>query len=68
VQEVLVVAFHALNGRVDQVQIVAAEGAGGVPDAVDGELAGGGFAHDATFADMLAAGFKLRLDQDDSLP
>ena len=34
-------------------------------DAVDGELVGGGVAHNATFADVLAAGFKLGLDEDD---
>ena len=37
---------------------------------MDGELVGGGVADDAAFADVLAASFKLGLDQDDgvSLP
>ena len=35
------------------------------PDAVDGELVGGGIAHDAALADVLAAGFELRLDEED---
>ena len=34
-------------------------------DAIDGELVGGGIANDSTFADVLAAGFELRLDEED---
>ena len=36
-------------------------------DAVDGELVGGGVADDAAFADVLAAGFELGLDEDDGV-
>ena len=32
---------------------------------VDGELVGGGVADDASFADVLAAGFELGLDEED---
>ena len=36
-----------------------------VADAVDGDLAGVGVADDSALADVLAAGFELRLDEDD---
>ena len=66
VEEELAIAFHAENGRVDEGQGLAAQGADGVFDAVDGELVGGGVADDAAFAYVLAAGFELGLDEEDS--
>ncbi len=65
VEEVLVVAFHAVDGGVDDLEVGGAEGEGGVADAVDGELAGAGLADDAALADVLAAGLELGLDEDD---
>ena len=41
------------------------EATGGGGDTVDGELAGRGIADDAALANVLATGFKLRLDQED---
>ena len=64
VEEELAVAFHAEDGGVDEGEGLAAEGSDGVLDAVDGELVGGGVADDAAFADVLAAGFKLGLDEE----
>ena len=59
------VAFHAENGRVGEVEAGGAEIAGGGGDAVDGDLAGSGISNNAAFADVLAAGFELGLDEDD---
>ncbi len=67
VEEELAVAFHAEDGGVDEVEGVAAEVADGGLDAVHGELVRGGVADDAAFADVLAAGFKLRLDEEDGV-
>jgi hypothetical protein len=69
-EQVLVVALHAVNGRVNDVGVMAIQSENGVVNAVDGELPGGGLANDASFADGLAAGLELRLDQEDgaSLP
>jgi hypothetical protein len=64
-EEELAVAFHTEEGRVDEIEGLAAEIADGGLDAVDGELAGGGVADNAAFADVLAAGFELGLDEDD---
>ena len=38
-----------------------------VGDLFDGELVGFGVAHDSALAHVAAAGFELRLDQDDGL-
>ena len=65
VEEELEVAFHAEDGGVDEGEGLAAKGSDGVLDAVDGELVGGGVADDAAFADVLAAGFELGLDEED---
>ena len=65
VEEELTVAFHAENGGVDEGEGLAAEGSDGVLDAVDRELVGFGVADDTAFADMLAAGFELGLDEED---
>ena len=64
-EEELAVAFHAKDGRIDEGEGLAAEGADGVFYAMDGELVGGGVADDAAFAYVLAAGFELRLDEED---
>src|SRR5437879_10277727 len=65
VQEVLVIALHAVDGGVDDLERGCAEAARGLADAVDGELAGAGVADDAALADVLAPGFELGLDEDD---
>ncbi len=64
-EQELAVAFHAEDGRVDDGKGVASAGADGVLHAVDGELVRGGVADDAALADVLAAGLKLRLHEDD---
>jgi hypothetical protein len=65
VDEVLVVAFHASDRRVDDVNGCAALLDDAVADTLDGGLAGFGVAHDAALADVEAAGFELGLDEDD---
>ena len=67
VEEVLVVAFHAEDGGVDEVEMGASELEDAGFDAIDGELAGGGVANDAALADVEAACFELRFDEDDDL-
>ena len=66
-EEELAVAFHAKDGRIDEGEGLAAEGADGVFYAMDGELVGGGVADDTALADVLAAGFELGLDEEDGL-
>jgi hypothetical protein len=65
VEEVLVIALHAEDRRVDEVKVgaVLLEDAGA--DAFDRGLTGIGVADDATFADVGAASFELWLDEDD---
>jgi hypothetical protein len=65
VEEVLVVPFHALNGRVDDFDGGAVLLEDAVADALDGGLTSAGVADDASLADVLAACFKLRLDEYD---
>src|ERR1700691_2131664 len=65
VEEEFAIAFSAGDGRVDDVDLRAADLLDAGADAVDGELTGGGIAHDAAFADALAAGFELGFDEDD---
>ena len=65
VEKKFTIAFSAGDGRVDDVEVCAADFLDAGADAVDGELMGGGIADDAAFADVLAAGFKLRFDEDD---
>jgi len=67
VEEVLVVALHAVDGGVDDLEVGGTERQGGLMDAVDGELAGTGLTDDAAFADVLAAGFELGLDKDNGV-
>ena len=68
VEEELAVAFHAEDGRIDEVEGLAAQLVDGGFDAVDGELVGGWVPDDTSFADVLAAGFELRLDEEDCFP
>ena len=65
VEEIFVVSLHTLNGGVDNFDVGAVLLKDAVADALDGELAGIGVADDAAFADVLAAGFELRLDEND---
>lgn len=65
VEEVLVVSLHAEDGRVDEVDGGAVLLDDAVADAFDGGLTGVGVSDDASFADVGAAGFELRFDEDD---
>jgi len=65
VEEVFVVALHALDGRVDDFDGGALLLEDAVADALDGGLAGVGVADDASFADVFSTGFELGLDEDD---
>ena len=59
------IALHAEDGRVDEVDAGAALLEDAVADALDGGLAGVGVADDAALADVGTTGFELRLDEDD---
>ena len=61
------VAFHAVDGGVDDFDGGAVLLEDTVADALDGWLAGFGVADDASFADVFAAGFELGLDEDDGI-
>ena len=61
------VAFHALDGRIDDFDVGAVLVEDAVANALDGGLAGAGVANDASLADVFAASFELRLDEDDGL-
>ncbi len=61
------VPFHAGDRRIDDLDGVATSFADASDDTVDGELMGCRVADDAPFADVFAAGFELRLDQQDCL-
>jgi hypothetical protein len=67
VEKVLVVAFHAVDGRVDDFDARAALFGDALADALDGLLAGFWIADDASLADVAATGFELRLDEKDGL-
>jgi hypothetical protein len=64
VEEVLVVAFHAADRRVDDVDGCAALFDDAVADTLDGGLTSFGVADDAALADVEAAGFELWLDEE----
>jgi hypothetical protein len=64
-EEEFAIAFGSCDGGVDDVDAGGSDLSDAVSDAVDGELVGGWVAHDAAFADALAAGFKLGFDEDD---
>ena len=59
------ISLHSMDGGVDNFDAGAVLFGGAVADAFDGLLAGFGVADDAAFADVFAASFKLRLDEDD---
>ena len=59
------VALHAVDGRVDDLDGSASLFDDTLADTLDGEAAGLGIADDAAFADAETAGFELRLDEDD---
>jgi hypothetical protein len=67
VEKILVVPFHAGNGRFDNGDLARAKGLSGLSDAIDGELSCGLGADDAALSDVFAARFKLRLNKHDSL-
>jgi hypothetical protein len=60
-----VVALHAEDGRVDEVEVGAVLFKDTLANAVDGGLTGVGVANDAAFADVGATCFELRFDEDD---
>jgi hypothetical protein len=64
-EEVLVVALHAEDGRVDKVERGAVLLEDTLAYALYGGLASVRVAHDASFADVGAASFELRLDEND---
>ena len=64
-EEELAIAFGAGDGGVDDFDVGAAGLFDAGAHAVDGELMGGGIADDAAFADVLASGFELGLDEED---
>ncbi len=59
------VALHAEDGRVDQIQLCAVLLEDTLANAVDGGLTGVGIANDSAFADVGATGFELGFDEDD---
>lgn len=59
------VALHAVDGGVDDFDGGSALLGNAFADALDCLLAGVGVADDASLADVFAAGFELRLDEDD---
>jgi hypothetical protein len=65
VEEVFVVALHAVDGGVDDLNRGAVLLDDAVSDALDGGLASVRVADDASLADVFAAGLELRLDEDD---
>ncbi len=65
VEEVLVVALHSVDGRVDHFDAGAVLLEDTFADTIDGGPTGVGVADYASFADVGAAGFELRLDEDD---
>jgi hypothetical protein len=67
-EEIFLVAFHTEDGGVDDLEVRAVEFGYAVFYALDRGPPGGGVADDASFADVGATGFELRLDEDDGLP
>jgi len=62
VEEVLVVALHAEDGRVDEIEVGSVLLDDALANAVDGGLTGVGVANDSAFADVGATGFELGFD------
>ena len=65
VEEVFVVALHALNRGVDDFDGAAVLLEDASTDAIDGGLAGLRIANDASLSDVFAAGLELGFDEDD---
>lgn len=65
VEEEFAIAFCAGDGGFDDFDGRTVELFDAGSDAIDGELVGCGVADNAAFADVFAAGFELRLDEDD---
>lgn len=65
-QQEFTIPFRSGNGRVDDVDMVAAGIPNALRDSLDGESMRCWIAHDASLADALTAHFELRLDQDDA--
>ena len=63
-KEIFVVALHTLDRGVDDFDDGAVLLEDAVADPLDSSLAGTGVADDAALADVLSAGFELRLDED----
>jgi hypothetical protein len=64
-EEEFAIACGSGDGGVDDFDVGGSGLSDTVPNAVDGELVGGGVTHDAAFADALTACFKLGFDEDD---
>jgi hypothetical protein len=65
-EEVFVITFHAVYGRIYDLDIRATLIDDALADALDGLLAGFGITHDSSLTYIVATSFELRLDQDDS--
>ena len=66
-EEEFAVALGAGDGRGNDVDVGGAERVEAGADTVNGELVRGGVADDAAFADVLAAGFELGLNENHCL-
>src|SRR5215469_2140792 len=64
-EEVLMVALHALDRRIDDLKSNCAEFSRAGRNLLDGLTAGLGIANNTTFGNVLAADLKLRLDEND---
>ena len=58
-QEKFLIAFHAGNGRINNLDIACAKLDEGISYPLDGELMGAIFANYATFADVFAAQLQI---------
>lgn len=68
VQQIFMIAFHAADWRIDEIDRGTPKADHAVANAIDSELAGSGLTHDASFADVLAASLELRFDKNDGAP
>jgi len=67
VQEKFAISLGTQNGRVDDLDLMAAEGGDGAAEFFHGGTLGRLAAHDSALADELAAYFKLGLDEQNKL-
>src|SRR5580698_7865361 len=65
VEQEFLIPFYAGDGGWNGFDYLPAERSHAIGYFVNGQLMSFRIAHDAAFADVLAAGFELRLDQDD---